>query len=1858
MRVKVRFWAALIALCAWNFVGCGTPVSVPHEHESAPSPLTVTTQSATEPARPRELTENATTEMLYASSPFDGPLVPFGTAPTAEENRALAIALRRWASTTTPNRDDVLDEFLHTNPNSPWRASVLMGLASRHTQRAKYVRALREFNAVWELTREAKEEPGTRLATRALAELIQLRVAFGQTAEVEPLLREAAQRPLAGEVPRIRAAAITWAQMKHDPQDNFRCGLRAVARMSHTLTGRTSESSPLANVRANSEGLSLEKLQEAAQTLGSPVRVVRRERGAPMVAPAVVHWSVGHYAAVVRAGHMIDGDPTWLMFDASFGGEVTVPQSAFDEDPSGYFLVPTTVQLPRGWREASAEEAARVWGRGPTTNMRDGYDRLSDLLNGGACGRGMAEFGFHPHPASLHVHDTPVWVNPPFGPAVDFMLVWNQNSDPQRESFGSRFSDRWSYNWSQYVQQIYGRTRVVLGTGGYAEFTSVGMAGTPGTDSERNPRDMSTLQWDSAGNRYIRRLADGGIEFYGYTSGLSVSASVCTSNGSCGTLSAGPQYFLTEKRDPQGNAVTLNYDTQGRLTRITDASGRNWLSLTYRNNTSPMDLDYRRISRIEGFNGDGSAPVSLGAATFEYGDIADGFTRLTSITDMQGIQSRFTYGPAPRFAGTQSVSASSGSGGALTLTGPVIYTDGGFLSSMTTPYGTTNFYTWADLEEATYGSHNGRMFVRFGTEAVHPTMSAPGVRERERIEFREFWTGYCDPDGIEMGSCVHTRDYLEAPSALATDPSNLGGRNNFLAYRNAWYWNARAHERARAHYDATDTDPTHAEYRRFTPTAYGFAQSSHWLHAGTSDLGLSDDTIGVPESTRAPGESRVWYRYEGQADTQNNSIAQVEHSHLPVMIARKIQDTPTSTDQAVTRIAYNSRGFVTQLTDPDDRRTVIDYSADGIDVTAVHVERADGTGRQTLVTAADYVNHRPRTVTTPGAAATPGAATIPPRASYFSYNRHGQLLSEIRPDGVQVSYTYDTPYTNPTTGQPESEGYLTLVETTGRSATFGYNTRKVLNHATDTTGVERHFTYDALDRVTAQTGGSVSHWNLDYRMRDPATGSFFADNRMGLEATTLTDQDGRTHRWSYDGRQRLVRYDDPGGNTTRHTWCCREAVASTTDARGHTTTWERTTYGSRTRKDGRPLAVSRADGTHVELDWDLLGRLKSLTDGRGSQQTVTYSPMGRVTALVATLGASTLRNWYEYDPVRGWLTRAGRGTSTTTPDYVFTPNPDESLRTVDGPWAGDTDLLSAGYDSMGRRTTLNVGNGSGTYADSRAYDIVDRLLNTAGTMGTTTVSYPTAGVIQTIPSSIRHANNVQTWIGVDGAANDRRLYGLYTYPNTGVEYSYVTYTDAGRLNQEYFNDRVTTYGYTPDARLHYADTSRYNYTTAQFVYSDLEYFGYDTNGNRSSSAAWWEQSGSFTFDQTTATHDNGDRLLTHGYLGGTSSPTHDNDGRLIQVANLAATRSYTWDAFGRLATITTTTGGTPFTTTFTYDALGRILESNTAGTITRNVWDDDTLLEERDATDAVVRRLFWNGFQEGGARYYYIRDTRGSVVGLTNESGDLIKRWTYSAYGRRTLRWEAPGTSAIDSPLGFAGYRILRGAAHQSWPLYLTPARAYDPQLGRWLSRDPLGYRNAIDGQNLYAYAANDPVNYVDPSGQATIHLLLGPEAAAFVFLSGAFLNTASTYLGSNGQASAGTLATAFVVGGLQSTAMFYIPGANRFTGAAVGALAGGFQGFVTGPLSCPNGSLGPAFQSAFLGAFAGALGGFVAGSFNMGGFSRYTPYGNLRQFRGDWMRANVRPTLGWGMGGAGVQAVNQDYFKGAVNTLFPGLLH
>jgi len=118
-----------------------------------------------------------------------------------------------------------------------------------------------------------------------------------------------------------------------------------------------------------------------------------------------------------------------------------------------------------------------------------------------------------------------------------------------------------------------------------------------------------------------------------------------------------------------------------------------------------------------------------------------------------------------------------------------------------------------------------------------------------------------------------------------------------------------------------------------------------------------------------------------------------------------------------------------------------------------------------------------------------------------------------------------------------------------------------------------------------------------------------------------------------------------------------------------------------------------------------------------------------------------------------------------------------------------------------------------------------------------------------------------------------------------------------------------------------------------------------------------------------------------------------------------------------------------------------------------------------------------------GNTSYYLPDGLGSTSQLTNSAGTITDRYAYDAFGATRSQ---SGATAND--WRFTGqqqdYNANRG-------LYDLRARMYDPALGRFLQRDPLPF------VQRYAYAGDNPANYVDPRGLCSSWLCPFPIPAS-----------------------------------------------------------------------------------------------------------------------------------------------------------------
>jgi RHS repeat-associated protein len=212
--------------------------------------------------------------------------------------------------------------------------------------------------------------------------------------------------------------------------------------------------------------------------------------------------------------------------------------------------------------------------------------------------------------------------------------------------------------------------------------------------------------------------------------------------------------------------------------------------------------------------------------------------------------------------------------------------------------------------------------------------------------------------------------------------------------------------------------------------------------------------------------------------------------------------------------------------------------------------------------------------------------------------------------------------------------------------------------------------------------------------------------------------------------------------------------------------------------------------------------------------------------------------------------------------------------------------------------------------------------------------------------------------------------------------------------------------------------------------------------------------------------------------------------------------------------------------------------------------------------------------------FSYNYDAIGNTIAITDNSQQIVNAYAYTPFGIITDKQEA-----ISQPFTFVGQH---GVMTEPNGFYYMRARYYDPHTGRFISQDPLGF----DGGdvNLYIYAANNPIVYLDPNGQWVTTAIGAASGGLSGLMTG--IQNGNVWAGIAGGV-AGALA-----GGAIGT--FAGPLAARLAGAAVGsviagAIAGGSGGAVGGAVAAAI-SEDSVAQGITTGAITGAITGAVSG--------------------------------------------------------------
>jgi len=461
--------------------------------------------------------------------------------------------------------------------------------------------------------------------------------------------------------------------------------------------------------------------------------------------------------------------------------------------------------------------------------------------------------------------------------------------------------------------------------------------------------------------------------------------------------------------------------------------------------------------------------------------------------------------------------------------------------------------------------------------------------------------------------------------------------------------------------------------------------------------------------------------------------------------------------------------------------------------------------------------------------------------------------------------------------------------------------------------------------------------------------------------------------------------------------------------------------------------------------YDGRGSLIEHTDFNGTVQRLEYDSRHRVVRKQLANGARVEETTFGYTPA-GMLRFASNALGTV----AFTFDARNRLAEITYPDGGE---IRYGYNERGDRVQMETADGAIHYSYNAAGQL-SAVEDRNG--GVTEYEYTAAG----LPSRTTQPNGVTTVRDYNEANQLMRLRHLRADGNLFSSFDYTLGPTGHRLGVAEHSGRTAQYEYDELFRL-VGETVESSAGTEHNVR-----YRYDASGNLAERQANGEST-VFEYDANQRlVSENGSRL------------EYDLNGNLLAREDGEDRVHYQYDLANRLIAVEKN----GVRTSFGYDALGHRIESRMNGEIRRYLIDPNgdfsQVVEERDSEGRVLasyvrgRGLISRNSPEGDD--FYLTDGLGSVRALTSSQGEITAEYDYDAYGR-TLA--VSGNSR--NPYRFAG----------EWQdaetdLYNLRARYYDPAMGRFTTRDRWpGILSQPGSLNQYAYAYNDPVNFVDPSG-------------------------------------------------------------------------------------------------------------------------------------------------------------------------------
>lgn len=704
-----------------------------------------------------------------------------------------------------------------------------------------------------------------------------------------------------------------------------------------------------------------------------------------------------------------------------------------------------------------------------------------------------------------------------------------------------------------------------------------------------------------------------------------------------------------------------------------------------------------------------------------------------------------------------------------------------------------------------------------------------------------------------------------------------------------------------------------------------------------------------------------------------------------------------------------------------------------------------------------------------------------------TFGSDGTLRSVCDRYGNAVEYRY-------------RDGVLTGVTTSaGDSLAFSYQNGKVSEVTSGVTGETVSYQYEGeyLTAVTTKYGTTKYSYDKDGTggKRGTLTGILYPD---GTSVSYTYDELGRlesvadtTGILTYTYGLNEIIAADKEGNMVRECYDILGNVRWVVDAYGDVCYYEYDQYlylseasmglFEKTQyqydENGNLTCVLAADGTKVKYAYDTHGGIASVTDQKnqkilydedengmlsaivypdGNKESYTYDAKGNIASATDCNGVTAK---YEYDD-RNHLVRAEYSTGNA---IAYTYNDRNNLTQIDE----DGEITTIAYDEeTGSLAAITYPNGRTV---SYGYDALGRRISVTDSEGKVTrYLYNDKGQLSTVYDG--ETEVISYTYGADGTMSKQQnangTYTTYTYEkgmlselchyraDGAVESRFAyTYDNSGYISSMETEEGVWQYEYDLSGQLAKAISPKGTVTE----------YAYDAAGNRTC----------VTTESQNVSYVSNNR---NQYLeAGEIQRSYDANGQLLTETSSSGVTSYEWDYRGRLVKVTTQDG---HVYEYGYDAFGGRSKVAVDGETTEYVNDPTGSGYALTAYsgDMATSYLIAGGIaamSTGNELYFYNFNHLGSTTEITGADGNAVNRYTYDQEGNVLIKQEG-----AENPYTYAG---AYGITDYGDGLWYDRSRYVSKVTGSFISMDAAGQYYDL---NLYRYVGNNPVNYIDISGE------------------------------------------------------------------------------------------------------------------------------------------------------------------------------